>query len=323
MTGPRRRKLVIAHRGASGYLPEHTREAKVLAYGQGADYLEQDVVATRDGVLVVLHDIHLDDVSDVARRYPARRRPDGRFYVIDFDFEEVARLRLEERRRPGSAERLYPDRFGDDGLEFRVVALDEELRLIRELNRETGRSVGIYPEIKRPDWHHAHGVDLAALLLAELDRHGYRCAADAAFVQCFDPAELERCRHGLGTRLRLVQLVESGAQSEVMLNARGLEEIASYADVIAPGFARIGEPAADGSLRLAPWVDALRPAGLDLHAFTFRRERLPPGVASLEALLDLFLPCLDGVFCDQPDVAVAARDRLGSRSRWTGPAQLP
>src|SRR5690606_12727821 len=84
MNGP---PFVIAHRGASGYLPEHTREAKVLAYGQGADYLEQDVVATVDGRLVVLHDVCLDDVTDVARRFPERRRQDGRFYVIDFTLE--------------------------------------------------------------------------------------------------------------------------------------------------------------------------------------------------------------------------------------------
>src|SRR5688572_24954616 len=94
--------FVIAHRGASGYLPEHTLAAKALAYGLGADYLEQDVVATRDGRLVVLHDLHLDDISDVARRFPGRQRADGRHYVVDFDLSELETLRVFERRTPGS-----------------------------------------------------------------------------------------------------------------------------------------------------------------------------------------------------------------------------
>src|SRR5690606_39329903 len=90
-----RSPAVVAHRGASGYLPEHTREAKVLAHGQGADYLEQDVVATRDGHLVVFHDLHLDDVTDVATKFPERRRPDGRHYVIKSE-EHTSELQSRE-----------------------------------------------------------------------------------------------------------------------------------------------------------------------------------------------------------------------------------
>ena len=102
--------FVIAHRGASGYLPEHTREAKVLAYGQGADYLEQDVVATSDGRLVVLHDICLDEVTNVAQRFPGRHRADGRYYVIDFTLDELKTLMLVERRRIDTGERVFPGR---------------------------------------------------------------------------------------------------------------------------------------------------------------------------------------------------------------------
>ncbi len=306
-------KLVIAHRGASAYLPEHTREAKVLAFGQGADYLEQDVVAARDGTLLVLHDIFLDDVTDVARCYPERRRDDGRFYAVDFDVAELGCLSIRERRRAGSDEPLYPERFGDDAMQFRIVTLDEELRLIRELNRVTGRAVGIYPEIKRPDWHHAHGIDLAARLLETLDAAGYREPEDPAFVQCFEAAELERCRRELGCRLRLVQLVESGPQAEALLAPEGLERAAAYADVVAPSFARIATPTAGGGLLPAPWLEALPSSGLGLHAYTFRRERVPPEIASLEALLAAYFPLVDGLFCDHPDVAVAVRGRLTPR----------
>src|SRR6185503_3100921 len=103
--------IVIAHRGASGYLPEHTLVAKALAHGLGADYLEQDVVATRDGKLVVLHDLYLDDVSDVAERFRGRQRDDGLHYVIDFDLTELKTLTVFERRAPGSAAAKYPARF--------------------------------------------------------------------------------------------------------------------------------------------------------------------------------------------------------------------
>jgi glycerophosphoryl diester phosphodiesterase len=309
---PRSAKVVIAHRGASGYLPEHTREAKMLAYGQGADFLEQDVVATRDQALVVLHDIFLDDVSDVAERFPRRRRNDGHYYVADFDLDEIERLTLHERRRPGSGELLYQDRFRDEALRFRVVTLDEEIRLIGELNRETGRQVGIYPEIKRPDWHHEHGIDLARLLLEALADHGYRQETDPVFVQCFDAAELKRCRRELGTRLQLVQLVDRAPESEAMLRREGLAEVASYAEVIAPSFTQIGALERDRDLRCEEWVSELPSLGLGLHAYTFRRERLPSGVPNLEALLRAYFPAVDGLFCDQPDVAVAVRDDLAA-----------
>jgi glycerophosphoryl diester phosphodiesterase len=92
--------LVIAHRGASGYLPEHTLEAKVLAYEMGADYLEQDLVLTKDDVPIVMHDIHLETISDVALRFPDRKRSDGQFYALDFTLAEIKQLRVNERINP-------------------------------------------------------------------------------------------------------------------------------------------------------------------------------------------------------------------------------
>jgi glycerophosphoryl diester phosphodiesterase len=200
------RPIVIAHRGASGYLPEHTLPAKALAYGLGADFLEQDVVATRDGRLVVVHDVYLDNVTDVAERFPGRHRSDGRHYVVDFDLAEVATLTAFERRVPTSRTARFPSRFPvDDGVTG-IATLEAELRLIQGLNKSTGRTVGIYPEIKDPAWHRRHGIDLAALLLAELAAFGYARPEDPAFVQCFDAAELTRVRDELGCALRLIQL---------------------------------------------------------------------------------------------------------------------
>ena len=134
--------IVIAHRGASGYLPEHTLGAKTLAYGLGADYLEQDVVATRDSELVVLHDLTLNDVTDVAQRFPDRTRNDGLHYVVDFTLAELKQLTLFERRIAGRDAPKYPGRFPAGVGAGSIATLEEELRLIQGLNRSTGSAAG-------------------------------------------------------------------------------------------------------------------------------------------------------------------------------------
>ena len=123
------RPLIIAHRGASGYLPEHTLESKALAYGMGADYLEQDVVASRDGELIVLHDIHLDRVSNVSEIFPRRRREDGRYYARDFDLSELRDLNVGERRGDDGALAVYPGRFPTDQGRFSISTLAEEIQM--------------------------------------------------------------------------------------------------------------------------------------------------------------------------------------------------
>lgn len=315
------RTLVIAHRGASGYLPEHTREAKALAYGQGADYLEQDVVATRDGELVVLHDIYLEAVTDVARRFPRRRRPDGHFYVIDFDLRELRELLVVERRRPDGEGRLYPGRFAADGVSFGVCTLDEEIALVQGLNRASGRSVGLYPEIKEPAWHARHGIDLTQLLLAKLAAHGYRAADDAVFVQCFDAAELLRARAELGCTMRLVLLVGAAAEPQ-LATAASAQELARYVQGIGPPYAELVDVAANDSPRASELACRIRDAGLALHPYTFRRESLPPYASNLEQLLEIFIGRIgvEGLFCDFPDVAVAVRDRLQGKAGRAGSA---
>jgi glycerophosphoryl diester phosphodiesterase len=302
--------IVIAHRGASGYLPEHTLAAKALAHGLGADFLEQDVVATRDSQLVVLHDLYLDDVSDVARKFQGRHRDDGRHYVVDFDLAELRALTIFERRAPGTATAKYAARFPAEIGLFGIATLEEELRLVRGLNRSTGRSVGIYPELKDPGWHRRHGIDLAKLLLAELRAFGYSSADDAAFVQCFDAAELARLKHELACALPLIQLVGPEAEYASLLTPAGLRGVASYAYGLGPRYSQLvveksgpGRPAASALTRLA------RDAGLRLHAYTFRRDDLPAYARTLEELLELFAVAIgvDGVFCDHPDIAVRVR----------------
>lgn len=304
------RPIVIAHRGASGYLPEHTLPAKALAYGLGADFLEQDVVATRDGRLVVLHDVYLDDVTDVAQRFSGRHRKDGRHYVVDFDLAEIETLTVFERRAPASSAARFPSRFPVTTGIASVASLATELRLIQGLNKSMGRTVGIYPEIKDPQWHRQHGIDLAALLLVELAAFGYERPQDPAFVQCFDAGELVRVRDELGCALPLIQLVEPTPEYAELLTADGLKRVARYAYGLAPDHSQLAR-GESSRLRLTPLAALARDCGLRLHPYTFRRDDLPSYARTLEELLAFFFveARVEGVFCDHPDIAVRVRDR--------------
>ena len=150
-------RLVIGHRGACGYLPEHTLESYALAHGQGADYIEPDLVRTRDGAFLCLHDIYLEPTTDVAAVFPGRARADGRYYAIDFTLEEVRRLRVRER---------LDRRFPQGASRFAVPTFEEMIELVAGLNRTTGRRAGIYPELKQPAFHRDEGQPMEEAFLA-------------------------------------------------------------------------------------------------------------------------------------------------------------
>jgi glycerophosphoryl diester phosphodiesterase len=299
---------VIAHRGASGYLPEHTLAAKALAYAMGADFLEQDVVATRDDRLVVLHDVHIDRVTDVATSYPDRARDDGRYYARDFSLTELQSLQVSERfdedGRPVYAGR-YPVRTGN----FRIHTLEDELAFVAELNRATGRDTGIYPEIKRPTWHRAEGVDIAPLMLKILERFGYKSRHSKACLQCFDPQELARIRHDLDSDLTLVQLIgdnswgESGADYDSLRRPTGLRELADTVDGIGPWLAHCFEMH-DQAPQSTGLIEAAHAADLFVDAYTVRADSLPDGFATHDELVHYFMEILgvDGLFTDFPDL---------------------
>lgn len=307
---------VIAHRGASGYLPEHTLAAKALAFAMGADFLEQDVVATRDDVLVVLHDVHVDRVSNVAEVFPHRARADGRYYVRDFDFVELKVLALSERfEADGRA--VYPARYPVRSGDFRIHSLDDELGFVRALNEATGREVGIYPEIKRPAWHKAEGIDIAPPMLGLLARHGYTDRRSRAYLQCFDPDELRRVRLELRSELRLVQLIgdnswqESAADYDELRTPQALQRLSEIVDGIGPWLPQCyilknGEP------RPSSLVAAAHDAGLAVHPYTVRADSLPEGFASHDALVGFCrdVLCVEGLFTDFPDLTRRALEAV-------------
>ena len=288
--------LVIAHRGASAYLPEHTLPAVAMAHAMGADYVEQDVVLTRDNKLVVLHDLTLDHTTDVARVFPGRSREDGHFYAIDFDLVEIKQLSVHERRdeegRP-----VFAKRFPGDAQLLGVPTLAEEIELIQGMNRSTGRDVGLYVELKEPAFHAQAGRDFPAIVLQELYSFGYRDADDNVYIQCFDADTLKEMR--AATDILLVQLLE-----DEELDAGRAIAIAGYADGVGPSIEEL--------MKAPEFVGAAQKAGLKVHAYTFRADQLPEGFESFASMLDHFIGhvSVDGVFTDHPDLVRRYVDKI-------------
>lgn len=307
--------LVIAHRGASGYLPEHTIAAKAMAYAQGADFIEQDLVMTQDDAVIVLHDHHLDTVSNVASIFPGRARGDGRYYAIDFTLAEIRELSVTERfeLQDGVITAVFPERFPINRSTFRVHTFAEEIELVQGLNRSTGRSVGIYPEIKSPAFHLAEGKDISRAVLDVLKTYDYTRATDMVFLQCFDPYELVRIRQELlptmNMDVRLVQLIAYSKEFAAMTTAEGIQKVSAYAAGIGPSMHLLIDPDSDpGNLEVSGLLELAHDAGLKVHPYTFRRERnqIPAYAKDYEDLLDIFVNELgvDGVFTDFPDRTV-------------------
>ena len=154
-----KQKLVIAHRGASGYLPEHTLGAAVMAYASGADFLELDLVMTKDGHLIVLHDLTLNATTDVGQVFPDRAGKDGKYHAVDFNLHEVKQLKVHERSSRRGTGQAFPERFPIDSKIFGVPNLEEMILLVQGLAKSHGRKMGLYIEIKGHDFHRKHHLD--------------------------------------------------------------------------------------------------------------------------------------------------------------------
>lgn len=297
--------LVIAHRGASGYRPEHTLAAYELAIAQGADFIEPDLVITREGVLIARHENELSLTTDVAGRpqFAGRRRTqtiDGRsvsgWFSEDFTLEEIRTLRARERfgrERPGNAE--FDGRFG-------IVTLDEVIALALRANA-AGRRVGIYPELKRAAHFAALGLAPEERLAASLKS----ARGLPAFVQSFELQALRRFAEHADTP-RVMLLSRPPAAGE-------LRALAAQVQGIGVAKALIHPRGADGAIDEATsLVGDAHMLGLAVHAWTFRNEDafLPANLQGhpQRELEIYFAAGVDGVFADSPDTAIAARSAL-------------
>lgn len=325
------RPVVIGHRGAPAYRPEHTAASFELAIELGADLIEPDVVVSRDGVLVVRHESELSLSTDVAAHAAFADRRTTRtvkgkeitgWFTEDFTLTELRTLRAVERMptlRPLNT--AYDGRFG-------ILTLAEVIELARRRSTP-GRRIEVLVELKAVTWPGGSGPTLASLAADELLRLGVADGASPVLVQSFDAGLLRELRARLGENgPRLVQLVDDGAEGDRMVTRAGLREISTYAQGIAPSRRRI-LAAAGSRARACPLVVEAHRAALSVFCWTLRAENafLPvqrrrgdqPGahgdaVADAQHLLDLGL---DGLITDSPDHAVAA---LRSRTRQSAVA---
>ncbi len=320
------RPLVIGHRGASGYRPEHTLASYELAARLGADYLEPDLVATADDVLVARHEAELGGTTDIAKRpeFADRRTTrvvDGTprigWFVDDLTAAELRTLRAVERLpalRPANTryDRCFP-----------VPTFAEILDLRVRLSRELGRTIGVYPETKTPGYFADRGVPLEPALADALRDAGLDHPGAPVFVQSFDTASLHMLRTELS--VPLVHLVDGDAPH--LVAPEHLAAIAGFADAVGVHKSLVIPRLADGTLGApGPLVDDAHAAGLAVHAFTFRDENvfLPTNLRSGPADADrgdgraecvAFLDAgVDGLFADHPDTAVAARDLVTAQT---------
>ena len=297
---------VIAHRGASGYLPEHTLEAATLAHAQSPTFIEQDIVLSKDLVPIVLHDIHLETVTDVEQKYPGRAREDGRFYALDFTLKELRTLNVHERTdKQGNP--VFPSRYQGDA-SFHVATLKEHIELISQLNRLTGQNIGFYPEFKSPAWHREQGIDISSIVIELLRQYGLDSPDAPIYVQCFDHEELRRIRHELGAKMKLVQLMaenswaESPTDYDWLRTSEGLASVASVAQGVGPWIVQLVDmpKLAQGQVVPQLWLKEAQSLGLKVHPYTYRIDALPQGMSGT-MLLDILVNKVkaDGVFTDQ------------------------
>ena len=297
------RPLIIAHRGASGHRPEHTLEGYRLAVEMGADFIEPDLVSTKDGVLIVRHENEISGTTDVADRFPDRKRTkvvDGQsitgWFAEDFTLAEIKSVRARER---------LPFRSHAFDGQFQVPTFDEVIDLAQRLGDARGRPVGIYPETKHPTYFRALSLPIEEPMLASLQAHGWNRRDAPVFIQSFEQDNLRALR--ARTPVRLVQLVEDAA----LVTGDGLKAIATYADGIGPDKRLVVPVSADGSLGTpTDLVTRAHAAGLFVHIWTIRIDKqfLPGGYGGHpEAEFEQFRKLgVDGIFTDFPDAAAKA-----------------
>jgi len=294
------RPLIIGHRGASGHRPEHTLASYRLAAEMGADFVEPDLVSTKDGVLIARHENEIGATTDVASKFPDRKATktvDGQsiagWFTEDFTLAEIKTLRAKERLAFRSHE--FDGRFD-------VPTFDEVIDLAQQMGKELGRPIGVYPETKHPTYFRGIGLPIEEKLLASLTAHGWNRRDAPVFIQSFESGNLRELRKRTG--VRLMQLVTTAAS----VDAAGLKDIAGYADAIGPEKRLIVPVGPDGSL--LPPTDLVTRAhalGLLVHVWTLRidKEFLPAGYhGRAEAEFEQFRTLgVDGLFTDFPDVA--------------------
>lgn len=287
---------IIAHRGASASKPENTLASEQLAQKMGADWLEADLVSTKDHQLILSHDVWLESTTNVAQVFPGRSRSDKHFYALDFSLAELRKLQMRPRANL-DGKRAFPNRKIDVS-GARITTLAELLGL------KNGAS-GFYLEPKSPRWHRQNGVDVSKLLLAGLKAS--KIAPSKIWIECFDPDELKRLRFELHSPFRQTQLIAGSDVFEpdkqkfdfdAMRTPEGLRLVKRYADAIGPRLDFV----ISGLNGVSPLVANAHAAGLGVHPFVLQTDRFPFAPPLTENWIRAFERArIEAIFTDQPD----------------------
>ncbi|PHS25828.1 MAG: glycerophosphodiester phosphodiesterase [Robiginitomaculum sp.] len=292
--------LVIAHRGAPGYLPEHTAPGYDLAIRMGADYIEPDLVFTKDGHLIVRHDHYLSTTTNVADHAEFADRKtvkDGHegedWFSEDFTLAEIKTLR---------AKQAFASRNHAADGKFEILTFAEVIELAQRRISLQGRQIGIYPETKLPSYFASLGYDFESAVLSELSRVGWDAPGSSVFIQSFEDGILRSLRNK--TELPLIMLLEKA-------DGVDMKDIATYANGVGPSKALLANK--DGSS--TGFIEAAHASGLKVHPWTFRSDMLPEVFANAQAEFDFFFDLgVDGIFTDFANDARAALLARAARS---------
>jgi glycerophosphoryl diester phosphodiesterase len=284
-----------------------------MAYAQDADYIEQDVSMTKDGHIVVMHDIFLDTNTNAKNIFPNKAEKDGKYHIADFTLNEIKELTVHERTdKNGKA--IFAGRFPEtDKLPLRVPTLQEEIILIQGLNKSTGKNKGIYVELKKPWTYPDHGEKFAKKVLSILNKYGYNNIDSKCYIQCFDPYMTKYIKNKLNCKLKLIQLIGKNSCKETpgidynrLLTKNGLKNISTYAYGIGPDISQLfTNYEKSPNLELNNVTKWAHDDGLKIHPYTLRKDDLPEGVTYDEVCRLLFKKAkVDGMFTDFPDLGV-------------------
>ncbi|MBO9708355.1 MAG: glycerophosphodiester phosphodiesterase [Caulobacter sp.] len=328
-----RKPIVIAHRGASGLRPEHTQLSYDLAIDQGCDFIEPDLVPTKDGHLIARHENEIGGTTDVGSRpeFAGRKTTktiDGQqvtgWFVEDFTLAEIKTLRARER-----LPQLRPANTRYDG-QAQLLTFDEVVAIARAGSKRTGRTIGVYPEMKHPSYFASIGLPVEDRLVALLKRNELDSAAAPVFVQCFEVTPLKTIRGKTKARLVLLTAGEGGpfdlpnVTYSQLVSPSGLKDVALYADGLGPEKTQVVPQDADRLLPATSLVKDAHAAGLVVHPWTVRAENyfLPASLrrgdatrpdylaqpGEVDAVFKaLYAAGVDGLFSDFPGLAAAAR----------------
>lgn len=314
---------VTAHRAAPAYVPEQTLVGWALAHGMDADYIELDTNLSKDGQLIVTHDLDLATTTDVAKKFLARARADGKFYIVDFTWPEIQTLNVNERVNAKTGQAVYPGRFPvDSSIPLKMERLEDVLKFLQGLNKSTGKNVGVVAEVKSPAFYAKEGKDITKDTIDMLDKFGYNTPDGRCILQSFDYDAMKNARaKGWKGDIAMLVLKSKNRPDEMkthewLMTPEGVAEVAKFAKIYSPWFSHLALPKEDGSgVTISSLPAEVRKNGMQLYSWTYRDDAPFKGYQNAKQALDTAFKDikLDCFITDNPDVVAKYLKENGLR----------